>query len=84
MRQTAAIIADGDRTEGLQSLDLPAVVIHGTGDRLVIPQGGQETADAIPGAELVWIEGMGHEFPEPTWPTIVNAMTTLFAQADAS
>lgn len=84
VRQTAAIIADGDRTEGLQSLDLPAVVIHGTGDRLVIPQGGQETADAIPGAELVWIEGMGHEFPEPTWPTIVNAMTTLFAQADAS
>ncbi|MEO2125289.1 MAG: alpha/beta hydrolase [Acidimicrobiales bacterium] len=83
VRQTAAIVADGDRTEGLQQVDLPTVVIHGTGDRLVIPQGGQETADAVPGAELVWIDGMGHELPEAAWPTMINAMATLFARAEA-
>jgi len=83
-RQMVAILADGDRTEALRSLSVPTLVIHGTSDPLVIPEGGQETADAIPGAELVWIEGMGHELPEGAWPQILDPICTLIARAEAT
>ena len=52
-RQMAAILADGDRTEALRGVTAPTVVVHGTSDRLVLPQGAEETAAAVPGAELV-------------------------------
>jgi pimeloyl-ACP methyl ester carboxylesterase len=78
-RQMAAIVADGDRTEELRSVDLPTLVLHGTHDPLVVPQGGQETADAIQGAELVWIDGMGHELPPGSWSTILDGISGLVA-----
>ena len=80
-RQMAAIIADGDRTEGLRGVTAPTVVIHGTSDRLVLPQGGEETAAAVPGAELVWVEGMGHDLPVGAHQQIVDAVSRLVARA---
>jgi pimeloyl-ACP methyl ester carboxylesterase len=82
-RQLAAIIASGDRTEGLRKLDVPTVVIHGTKDRLVSPSGGRATAKAIPGARLVTIEGMGHDLPRATWPRIIGAIAENAARAGA-
>jgi pimeloyl-ACP methyl ester carboxylesterase len=38
-------------------------VIHGVADRMCDVSGGRATAEAIPGAELVLIEGMGHNLP---------------------
>jgi pimeloyl-ACP methyl ester carboxylesterase len=73
-RQLVGIRASGDRTEALRELDVPTVVIHGTDDELVLPTGGEATAKAIPGAELVMIEGMGHDLPEAAWPKIVDVM----------
>ncbi len=67
-RQLHAIMASGDRTQGLRRLDLPATVIHGDGDHLVRPAGGRATAKAIPGAHLRMIEGMGHDLPRALWP----------------
>ena len=83
-RQMVAIVADGDRTEELRSVDLPALVLHGTHDPLVVPQGGQETADAIAGAELVWIDGMGHELPPGAWPTILDGISGLVAGVEGA
>ncbi len=83
-RQVAAIVADGDRTEELRSVDLPTLVLHGTHDPLVVPQGGQETADAIAGAELVWIDGMGHELPPGAWPTILDGISGLVAGVEGA
>jgi pimeloyl-ACP methyl ester carboxylesterase len=80
-RQMAAIIADGDRTEGLRGVTAPTVVIHGTSDRLVLPQGGEETAAAVPGAELVWVEGMGHDLPVGAQQQIVDAVGRLVERA---
>ena len=80
-RHMAAIIADGDRTEGLRGVTAPTVVIHGTSDRLVIPQGAEETAAAIPGAELVWVEGMGHDLPVGAHDQVVAAVGKLVARA---
>jgi pimeloyl-ACP methyl ester carboxylesterase len=61
-RQAVATIASGDRTEGLRGVKAPALVIHGLADGMVDVSGGRATADAIPGAELMLIEGMGHDF----------------------
>jgi len=62
-RQRIAWVASGDRTERLRHLDLPTLVIHGAADRMCDVSGGRATAEAIPGAELVQIEGMGHNLP---------------------
>jgi pimeloyl-ACP methyl ester carboxylesterase len=75
-RQLAAIIASGDRTDGLGKLSVPTVVIHGDADPLVTPTGGEATAKAVPDAEHVVIEGMGHDLPEGVWPAIIDAIVT--------
>jgi pimeloyl-ACP methyl ester carboxylesterase len=62
-RQAVATVASGDRTERLRHLTVPTLVIHGLADRMCDPSGGRATAEAIPGAELVLIEGMGHDLP---------------------
>ena len=62
-RQAIASLASGDRTERLRHLDVPTLVIHGLADRMCDVSGGRATAEAIPGAELVLIEGMGHDLP---------------------
>lgn len=58
----------------LAGLKLPVCVIHGDADPLVNIAGGRETAESIPGARLVVIEGMGHELPAGVWPQIVTAI----------
>jgi pimeloyl-ACP methyl ester carboxylesterase len=83
-RQLLAIIASGDRTERLHSLDVPTVVVHGTDDGLVTPSGGRATAEAIPGAELVEIEGMGHDLPVAAWPQLVDAVVRNTERAGVS
>ena len=83
-RQLAAIIAAGDRTEELRTITAPTVAIHGTKDRMVRPSGGRATAAAIPGAQLVMIEGMGHDFPRAAWDRIIDAIVSNSRRADAS
>lgn len=73
-RQLCAIIASGDRTEALGRVTAPTLVVHGTADTLVTPSGGEATAEAVPGAVLLMIEGMGHDLPEETWPEIIEAI----------
>ena len=74
MRQGMAVATAPDRTAALASVAVPTVVIHGADDPLVNVAGGEATAKAIPGAELVVIPGMGHDLPRPAWPTIVGAI----------
>lgn len=74
-RQLAAVIASGNRKPALGSITVPTLVIHGGDDPLVPLEGGKDTADAIPGAELHIIEGMGHSLPPVVWPRIIDAIT---------
>jgi pimeloyl-ACP methyl ester carboxylesterase len=83
-RQLAAILAAGDRVDELRRITAPTVVIHGTRDRLVRPSGGRETVQAIPGARLVEIEGMGHDLPPGAWNRIIDAIVSNAQRADAS
>ncbi|HZT68046.1 MAG TPA: alpha/beta hydrolase [Acidimicrobiales bacterium] len=80
-RQLVAIVASPDRTPALRSLDVPALVIHGADDPLVQASGGQATARAIPGAELLVIPGMGHDLPQGAWAQIVEAVVANAARA---
>ena len=82
-RQFAAILASPDRTERLGEIRAPTVVIHGTGDALINVDGGQATAAAIPGAELVLVDGMGHDLPRGVWPRILDQISALVERASA-
>jgi pimeloyl-ACP methyl ester carboxylesterase len=73
-RQFRAVLASGSRKERLHTVRAPTLVIHGTVDPLVRPEGGKDTAASIPGAKLLMIEGMGHALPIPMWPQIIDAI----------
>lgn len=73
-RQLAAIIADGDRRERLQSVKAPTLVIHGEADPLVPLAGGQDTAAHIRGAKLKTLPGMGHDLPLELVDEIADAI----------
>jgi pimeloyl-ACP methyl ester carboxylesterase len=81
-RQLAAIIASGDRTAELELITAPTLVIHGSVDPLVSPSGGRATARAIPDAELMTIEGMGHDLPRVLWPRLIDAFADHAAAAE--
>ena len=83
-RQLAAIVATPDRTEALGRLRLPTVVIHGSEDALIGISGGEATAAAIPGAELVVIEGMGHDLPLWALEPVATALLANFARAGSA
>jgi pimeloyl-ACP methyl ester carboxylesterase len=74
LRQMAAIRASADRADGLRGLAVPTLVIHGRADKLVLPMGGERTAELIPGANLLLMHDMGHDLPRPLWPFIVDAV----------
>ena len=79
-RQLAAIYASGRRSEGLAKLTMPTLVLHGLDDTLIAPDGGERTAQIIPGAKLVMLEDMGHDLPEALWPRYVSEFLELTAR----
>jgi len=79
-RQLAAVLASGSRSTALAAIDIPTLVIHGTADTLVQPSGGERTAEVIPDAKLLVIEGMGHDLAPPLWPQLVDALAAHAAE----
>jgi len=76
VRQLVAILTQTNRVPALASVKVPTLVVHGTSDPLVPVEGGKDAARAIPGAQLMLIEGMGHDLPHGgAWPRIVEAIT---------
>jgi pimeloyl-ACP methyl ester carboxylesterase len=80
-RQLMAILSDRDRRSQLRGVRVPALVIHGTSDKLVAKSGGRRTAKAIPGARLLEIDGMGHDLPRGAWPRIIDGIAETAARA---
>jgi pimeloyl-ACP methyl ester carboxylesterase len=79
--QMAAIMADGDRTDRLAGVRCPTVVIHGRADTLVGLSGGEATAEAIPGAELVVLDDMGHDVVPQVVDRVIDAIVKVAARA---
>ncbi len=82
-RQLVAIMASGNRTNDLRAITVPSLVIHGDADPLILIEAGRATADAIPGATLLVIEGMGHDLPRGVWQPIIDAIGAHAARATA-
>jgi pimeloyl-ACP methyl ester carboxylesterase len=80
-RQLAAIIASPDHTPDLRRLAVPTVAIHGSEDPLIDRSGGEATAAAVPDAELLIIEGMGHDLPAWALDRIAAALLANFERA---
>ncbi len=83
VRQLVAILASGSRTQALRAVTVPTLVVHGKDDPLVPLEGGQDTAAAVPGAELMLIDGMGHDLPRAIWPRLIGAISSLTATSSA-
>lgn len=74
-RHLLASIASGDsRVERLGSIAAPTLVIHGADDPLVPVGCGEDVANAVRDARMLVIPGMGHDYPEPAVPRIVEAI----------
>ena len=74
-RQIMAVTASGSRADGLRQVELPTLVMHGSADKLIDPSGGRRTAELIPGARFVLMEGMGHDYPQAYWDEWVELVT---------
>jgi pimeloyl-ACP methyl ester carboxylesterase len=74
LRHMLAVITQPNRGPRLRALRMPALVVHGLADKMVHVSGGRATAAAIPGAELLLIDGMGHDLPPALFETFVSAI----------
>ena len=79
LRHVAAITAAKSRVPALRASSMPALVVHGTKDPLVLPRGGRATARALQNARLLMIDGMGHELPPPVYDLLIDGVAALAA-----
>jgi pimeloyl-ACP methyl ester carboxylesterase len=56
----------------LSSVQVPTAVVAGRRDRLVPARASADLAAAIPGAELVWVAGVGHLVPQEAPDVLVE------------
>ncbi len=83
MRQMMAILTATNRSDALRRLRIPAAVVHGDADKMVHLSGGRATAAAIPDAELLVIEGMGHDLPAARYDVVVETIERTARRARA-
>jgi pimeloyl-ACP methyl ester carboxylesterase len=74
LRQMLAVLTQPNRSERLHDVHVPTLVIHGLADKMVHVSGGRATAAAIPGAELLLVDGMGHDLPPELFGTFADAI----------
>ena len=72
MHQYNAIMQSPPREDALRAVELPTLVLHGSEDTLIHPSGGQRTAEVMPNATYVELDGMGHDLPAAYWATIAG------------
>ncbi|MFD7155055.1 alpha/beta fold hydrolase [Kribbella sp. NPDC059898] len=67
---------DGPVGGGFGDLTMPVLVLHGDADPLLPLPHGEAIRDAVPGARLVVLHGMGHGLSAPYWKTFVDEVVT--------
>ena len=74
-RHLLASIASGDgRAARLGEITAPTLVIHGRDDPLVDLACAEDVQKTIPGADMLVIDGMGHDYPDGAVPQIADAV----------
>jgi pimeloyl-ACP methyl ester carboxylesterase len=81
LRQMLAILTQPNRADRLHGARVPTPVIHGLADKMVHVSGGRATAAAVPGTELLLVEGMGHDLPPELFATFVDAIDRTASRA---
>jgi pimeloyl-ACP methyl ester carboxylesterase len=61
----------------LAEIAVPTLVIHGRDDPLFPLAHGEALAREIPGAELLVVDGLGHEFPQWAWDDVLPALIAV-------
>jgi len=77
-QHSAATFKSGSRYEALKTLTTPTLIIHGTTDPLIDFAHGKKCFELIPNATNFWVEGMGHDIPEPLSGEIVGRIVTFY------
>ena len=70
--------------ERLAEIAVPVLVVHGSDDPLFPLAHGEALAAAIPGAELLVLDGVGHELPRSAWDEVLPALIELTLPRGAS
>jgi proline iminopeptidase len=83
-RQSAALIVASPRNALLKELRCPALVLHGADDPVIPAAAAKDTAESIPGAELIIIPGMGHDFPSALVPVYLKHIGDFVAKVEAA
>jgi pimeloyl-ACP methyl ester carboxylesterase len=69
----------------LGSITAPTLIMHGTLDPLVPADEARALEAEIPGSRLVWLEGVGHEFPPAVvWSQVIDEIIAQAAAAGAA
>lgn len=76
LQHQAAVWTSGSRYEKLESLDIPALVIHGREDQLIPFEHGRKLVQVIPNAKGLWLDGVGHIFPVADMSSLMETILT--------
>jgi pimeloyl-ACP methyl ester carboxylesterase len=82
-RQSAALIAAPPRNALLRELRCPTLVLHGADDPVIPAAAAKDTAESIPGAELVIVPGMGHDFAAALVPVYLKHIGDFVSKVEA-
>ena len=63
---------------------MPTLVVHGQADPLVPYACGEDTARRIAGAQMVGIDGMGHDLPPGVVLRLLDALLPHLSAASAA
>ncbi len=80
LRQLLAVAADSQRAQQLAQIQAPTLVLHGRADPLVPYVCGEDTAQRIPGARMVGVDGMGHDLPPGVVQRLLQEMIPFMQQ----
>ena len=81
--QLQAIMSWTGSHDRLQSLDKPALVLHGDSDQLIPTENGRILARAIPNAEIVLLKDTGHRFMTDKTEEASRAILSFLDGAEA-
>ena len=82
-RQSAALIVAQPRNALLRNVRCPTLVLHGANDPVIPAAAAKDTAESIPGAELIVVPGMGHDFAPALVPVYLEHIGDFVAKVEA-
>lgn len=76
----AAVTASPSLAPELARINQPTLVLHGTADPIIDVEHGRFLAAALPNAELIEYEGLGHEMPPAFCAEIIDPLLALLSR----